>query len=299
MVFCKESFPQTFAELDKVPPAVWSMAVITFADLFREATEEKKTRSSAASKSAVAEKRKHMMEDLKEISATKAALKPYVDEAVANANQMGAEASAERLAAQKKAEVTLAKLNVQFDPSLLQKPRGLNQLLDDLKGEIDATIDISQKTGVVDYTSEELIERNSLKKGLLLQPGKVVKANGAIISLVNPDNPGLLPVPDKGFLSDMAELLQTMDIKTVREQSETIGTSWGASASTSGAAFVGGGVGAWSASTRFHAAANLKRERESGTASSTLHFTKTQLAARYMCDFSLSSADYKLSTELQ
>ena len=223
------------------------------------------------------------------IMATKAALEPFLKEAVAAEGEEKAKVNAAREKAVEDARAKLLEVNIQLPPAV-----DVNHLTNHLATQMQVlTIKQDAKP---DLDPKQLTDRLGLMRCVRLRPGGADIASGNVGHLKPRKDPFKQPL-GVSFAFEDREVVENIRHAETTKLESTVGTSLAASASTKGAGFYGGAVGAWSASM---SAAGAFESKSASTLEKTDSYSthvKTTEVIQKSSQFSLAESDFELTHE--
>ena len=286
------TFPHTFAAIDKGCDGSFVKRALALSGIQgASGIKEDKPATAAPAFADSPEQQQFRQQQMSAIMATKAALEPFLKEAVAADEEAQQKVKAAREKAVEDARATLLEVNIQLPPAI--DPSQLTSILATQMQELSIKQAVKP-----DLDTKALVDRLGLMHCVCLRPGGAVIASGNVGYLKRGKDPFNQPL-GVSFAYEDREIVQNSRHAETTKLEGTVGTSLAASASSKGAAFFGEGVGAWSASMSAEAAVEAKSA--SGVDRSGSHSThvKTTEVILKTSQFSLAESDFDLAPEFE
>ena len=290
MSLSQATFPNTFEAIEKASDKSLVKRALALSGIQGLSSNG----NSVAMKATVANSPEQQFSQAQQISAimaTKAALQPFEDAAVAAEDKDKESAKAAHKEAFEAARAKLLEVDVQLPPGV-----DVNNLSNHLSQQMQVlTIKRDAKP---DLDPKKLVDRLGLMRCVRLRPGGADIASGNVGHLKLDKDPFKQPL-GVSFAYEDREIVENSRHAETTKLESTVGNSLAASASTKGAGFYSGAVGAWSASMSLAGASEKKSASTNAGSSSYSTHVKTTEVIQKSSQFSLAESDFELNPEFE
>ena len=285
------TFPKTFAAIDAAADDSFvkrALALSGIQGLFGNEADPLATTATAIADSP---QKQLTQQQMLAIMATKAALEPFLKEAVEAEEKEAREVNEARKKTVEEARAKLLQVNIKL-PSGVDVSHLTNYLATQMQ-------ELSIKQAVKpDLDAKSLVDRLGLMRCVRLRPGGADIVSGNVGRLKRGKDPFKQPL-GVSFAYEDREIVENSRHAETTKLESTVGASLAASTSSKGAGFYGGAVGAWSASMSAEAAVESKSasaREKSGSSSTQVKTTEVILKSS---QFSLAESDFDLTPEFE